>query len=133
MGGFSLVQAGDETVLDYESFFEVLKIETTTSLKQKGNNYRPRFQEPFETAFPKITGKFKTKTRSDFLSSDCHPAVGLVHCTMYYLWWDKPLGVNEPIKVYPSNLDPPKKVIEGAGRRVSIITQILWWLDNLYF
>jgi len=39
---------------------------------------------------------------------------------MYYFWWDKPLGVNEPIKVYLNDIDAPKKVVEGAGRRVSV-------------
>lgn len=44
---------------------------------------------------------------------------------MYYLWWDKPLGVKEPIKVYPVDIDPPKKVIEGgAARLVSIVMSI---------
>ena len=70
MGGFSLVKDGVETVLDYESFFELLKIETAyTSSERSKQHYQPRFQEPFEIAFPTITAaEIHDKARGDFLS-----------------------------------------------------------------
>jgi len=150
MGGFSLVKDGVETVLDYESFFELLKIETAyTSEERRRKRYRPRFQEPFEIAFPTITAaEIHDKARGDFLSKaivilqslwfiiQCIArgkqglaltelelvtlALASLNGVMYYFWWDKPLGVKEPIKVYPSNVDPPKKIIHGEGRLVSL-------------
>jgi hypothetical protein len=144
MGGFSLVRADHETVLDHESFFELVGIPS---------RYR-RFTEPFEIAFPTITAaEINDKARGDFLSkaiailqtiwfiAQCIArgkqglaltelelvtvALASLNGVMYYFWWDKPLGVNEPIKVYPSNVDRPKKVLKGAGRLVSIIIEIL--------
>ena len=47
-------------------------------------------------------------------------ALASLNGVMYYFWWDKPLGVNEPIKVYLNDIDAPKKVIKGVGRRVSV-------------
>ena len=146
MGGFSLVQVGEETsVLDYESFFELLKIKTD----QSERGYRPRFKERVEIVFPTITAaEIQDKARGDFLSKaiailqtiwfivQCIArgtqglaltelelvtlALASLNGVMYFFWWDKPLGVNEPIKVYPTNIDAPKRVIEGAGRRVSV-------------
>jgi hypothetical protein len=152
MGGFNLVRAGDEvTVLDYESFFELLKMETTKSLTDKRKNrYEARFEGPFEIAFPTITAaEINDKARGDFLSKaiailqsiwfigQCIArgkqglaltelelvtlALASLTGVMYFFWWDKPFGVNEPIKVYPINLDPPKKVVKGEGRWVSIV------------
>jgi hypothetical protein len=139
MGGFSLVRADHhETVLDYESFFDLLGIPP---------GYH-RFEEPFEIAFPAITlAEINDKARGDFLSkaiailqstwfiAQCIArgkqglaltelelitlAIASVNGLVYYFWWDKPLGVKEPIKVYPSSMDPPKKVVKGAGRVVS--------------
>jgi len=148
MGGFSLVKDGVETVLDYESFFELLKIETAEASEEYRRQWR-RFQEPFEIAFPTITAaEIHDKARGDFLSKaivilqslwfivQCIArgkqglaltelelvtlALASLNGVMYYFWWDKPLGVKEPIKVYPSNVDPPKKVIHGEGRLVSL-------------
>jgi len=31
---------------------------------------------------------------------------------IYYFWWDKPLCVNKPVKVYLKGAEPPEKVIE---------------------
>jgi len=150
MGGFSLIKDGVETVLDYESFFELLKIDTAYTLEEREEErYRPRFQEPFEIAVPTITAaEIHDKARGDFLSKaivilqslwfivQCIArgkqglaltelelvtlALASLNGVMYYFWWDKPLGVKEPIKVYPSNVDPPKKVIHGEGRLVSL-------------
>jgi len=152
MGGFSLIKDGVETVLDYESFCELLKIETAYTIytkEQPYRNYQPRFQEPFAIAFPTITAaEIHDKARGDFLSKaivilqslwfivQCIArgkqglaltelelvtlALASLNGVMYYFWWDKPLGVKEPIKVYPSNVDPPKKVIHGEGRLVSL-------------
>ena len=143
MGGFSLVRAGETSVLDYESFFELLKIETDESYK------RPRVKERIEIVFPTITAaEIQDKARGDFLSKaiailqtiwfivQCIArgtqglaltelelvtlALASLNGVMYFFWWDKPLGVNEPIKVYLTNTDAPKEVVEGAGRRVSV-------------
>jgi len=148
MGGFSLVMNGVETVLDYESFFKLLKIKTVPNFRS-----RPIFQEPFEIAFPTITAaEIQDKARGDFLSKaivilqslwfivQCMArgkqglaltelelvtlALASLNGVMYYFWWDKPLGIKEPIKVYPSSVDPPKKVVYGAGRLVSITIQL---------
>jgi len=148
MGGFSLVKDGVEAVLDYESFFELLKIDTANT-SEEHRRRRPRFREPFEMAFPIITAaEIHDKARGDFLSKaivilqslwfifQCIArgkqglaltelelvtlALASLNGVMYYFWWDKPLGVKEPIKVYPSNVDPPKKVIHGEGRLVSL-------------
>jgi len=139
MGGFSLVRAGDTTsmVLDYKSFFELLKVNPAQS------------NEPVEIVFPTITAaEIQDKARGDFLSKaiailqsiwfivQCIArgkqglaltelelvtlALASLNGVMYYFWWDKPLGVNEPIKVYLCNVDAPQKVVQGAGRQVSV-------------
>ena len=144
MGGFSLVKDGVETVLDCESFFELLKIETTlTDTDRENGDYRPIFQEPFEIAFPIITtDEILDKARGDFLSKaivilqslwfivQCIArgkqglaltelelvtlALATLNGVMYYFWWYKPLGVKEPIKVYPK------------GERPTEINQVDW-------
>ena len=44
----------------------------------------------------------------------------------YYFWWDKPLGVMEPIRVYTVDLGPPRMVVDkDEFRRVSMINEIL--------
>ena len=150
MGGFSLVRGGVETVLDYESFFELLKIKTAyTSEERRRKRYRPRFQEPFEIAFPTITAaEIHDKARGDFLSKaivilqslwfivQCIArgkqglaltelelvtlALASLNGVMYYFWWDKPLGVKVPVKVYAIGAGerPAEKVVDMAGRLV---------------
>ena len=148
MGGFSLVKDGVETVLDYESFFELLKIETAEASEEYRRQWR-RFQEPFEIAFPTITAaEIHDKARGDFLSKaivilqslwfiiQCIArgkqglaltelelvtlALASLNGVMCYFWWDKPLGVKEPVRVYPKGERPVEKVVDGAGRLVGI-------------
>ena len=119
MGGFVLVRNGHETVLDYDSFVDG--------------------DMSYEVAFPTVTAReIQDKSRGDFLSKsiailqsiwfivECITrgkeglaltelelvtlALASLNGVMYFLWWDKPLGVKEPIKVYLSNADPPKKI-----------------------
>ena len=129
MGGFVLVRDGQETVLDYESFV-------------KGDL-------AYEVAFPTVTAKeILDKSRGDFLSKsiailqsiwfivECITrgkeglaltelelvtlALASLNGVMYFLWWDKPLGVKEPIKVYLRNADPPKMFLEKHAEEVCI-------------
>ena|SRR5438309_1047098 len=71
MGGFTLDIAGVEIVLDYESFFELLKIDTyhTSNGHDGKGRHQPRFKHPVEIAFPTITAaEIHDKARGDFLS-----------------------------------------------------------------
>ena len=140
MGGFKLVRANDEVLLDDDSFCKVLRMWPEAS---------PRFGETPEIVFPTITAaEIHDKGRGDFLSKaivvlqstwfivQCIArgiegialtelelvtlALASLNGLMYYFWWDKPLGVKEPIKVYTTDADAPKKVVDGAERRVSI-------------
>ena len=142
MGGFRLVRAkDDEVLLDADSFCKVLRMSPDSS---------PRFGETPEIVFPTITAaEIHDKGRGDFLSKaivilqstwfvmQCVVrgiegialtelelvtlALASLNGLMYYFWWDKPLGVNEPIKVYTIDTYPPRKVVDGAERRVSIV------------
>ena len=127
MGGFVLVRNGQETVLDYESFVNG--------------------DLAFEVAFPTITAReILDKSRGDFLSKsiailqsiwfivECITrgkeglaltelelvtlALASLNGVMYFLWWDKPLGVKEPVKVYLRNEDPPKRFLESYDEEV---------------
>ena len=130
------------------SFFELLTIEAVyTSKERRKQRYRPIFPEPSEIAFPTITStEIHDRTRGDskaivilqllWFIVQCIArgkqglaltklelvtlALASMNGVMYYFWWDKPLGVQESVRYYPSNIDPPKKVIYGAGRPVSI-------------
>jgi len=144
MGGFSFVKGGVETVLDYESFFEHLKIKTLYNFVDQ-----PIF-EPGGIAFPTITAEeIHDKARGDFLSKaivilqslwfivQCIArakqglaltelelftlALASLNGVMHYFWWDKPLGVKEPVKVYAKGERPAEKVVDGAGRLVSVV------------
>ena len=144
MGGFSLVKDGVETVLDYDSFLELLDKKTVRRFRDGR-----RFREPCEIAFPMITAEeIQDKARGDFLSKvivilqslwfivQCIArgkqglaltelelvtlALASLNGVMYYFWWDKPLGVKEPVRVYPKGERPAEKVIDMAGRWVGI-------------
>jgi len=151
MGGFTLDVAGVEIVLDYESFFELLKIDTYNTSNSHGKRrYQPRLNHPVEIAFPKITAaEIQDKARGDFLSKMIVILQSLwfiVQCTsrgkqgfaltelelvtlalvslnavIYYFWWDKPLGIKVPIKLYPLGMEPNGTlIVDGAERLVSI-------------
>jgi len=143
MGGFSLVEDGVETVLGYHSFLELLR---ENNIYRDGQT----FEEPSEMiAFPTITAEeIHDKARGDFLSKaivivqllwfivQCIArgkqglaltefelvtlALASLNGVMYYFWWDKPLGVKEPVRVYPKGERPAEKVIDIAGRLVGI-------------
>ena len=146
MGGFSLVKGGVETVLDYDLFLALLKRETIYRFGDGGTSER---FEPCEIAFPMITAaEIHDKARGDFLSKaivivqllwfivQCIArgkqglaltelelvtlALASLNGVMYYFWWDKPLGVKEPVRVYPKGERPAEKVIDIAGRLVGI-------------
>jgi len=149
MGGFAFVdKMGVESVLDYESFLELWSIETYQSRR-----HPPRFPESCKIAFPTITAEeIHDKARGDFLSKalvilqslwfigQCIArgkqdlaltelelvtlALASLNGIMYYFWWDKPLGVNEPIKIYPIGGEPPPKIIDGVERLVSTIVHL---------
>ena len=146
MGGFTLVRAtDDEVLLDDESFCRALRMWPDS---------HPRFGETSEIVFPTITAaEIHDKARGDFLSKamvvlqstwfivQCVArgmeglaitelelvtlALASLNGLMYYFWWDKPLGVKEPIKVYTIETDPPRKVVDGAERRVGIVNDIV--------
>jgi len=121
MGGFVLVREGIERVLDLGSFIRLI----STS-------------EPPTIPFPSISSaEIMDKARGDFLSKaiailqtlwfivQCiargHQGLALTELelvtlalaslngVMYYFWWDKPLGVQEPIKIYLKSAAPPEK------------------------
>jgi len=144
MGGFSLVKDGVETVLDYDSFLELLDKKTVRRFRDGR-----RFREPCEIAFPMITAEeIQDKARGDFLSKvivilqslwfivQCIArgkqglaltelelvtlALASLNGVMYYFWWDKPLGVNVPVKVYAIGERPAERAIDMAGRLVGI-------------
>ena len=48
-------------------------------------------------------------------------ALASLNGLIYYFWWDKPLGVKELIEIYTIDMDPPRKAVNGAERRVSIV------------
>ena len=148
MGGFKLVRADDEVLLDDESFCNVL------GMREHGARVKPRFGETPEIAFPVITAaEIRDRGRGDFLSKAIAILQSIwfiVQCIargveglaltelelvtlalasltglMYYFWWDKPLGVMEPIRVYTVNMDPPKKIVDGEELRVSVMNEVL--------
>jgi len=144
MGGFSLVKDGVETVLGYDSFLELLEKKTIDRFRDGR-----WFREPCEIAFPTITTEeILDKARGDFLSKaivilqslwfivQCIArgkqglaltelelvtlALASLNGVMYYFWWDKPLGVKVPVKVYAIGAGerPAEKVVDMAGRLV---------------
>ena len=114
-------------------------------------NSKPRFGETSEIVFPTVTAaEIRDKGKGDFLSKaivflrstwyimQCVArgiegialtelelvtlALASLNGLMFYFWWDKPLGVREPIKVYTIDVDPPRKIVDGAERRVSTVS-----------
>ena len=54
-------------------------------------------------------------------------ALATLNWLMYYFWWDKPLGVKEPVRVYTVDMAPPKIDVDGEERLVSLT------LDNVQY
>ena len=132
MGGFTLVQADK---------------------REEVVNGDPYAIDTYKFAFPTITSaEIHDKGRGDFLSkaivmlqsawfiAQCVArgvegialtelelvtlALASLNGLMYYFWWDKPLGVKEPIKLYPIGTDPPRRIIDIKERQVSIVNGI---------
>lgn len=136
MGGFTYFDGEVESVLDFNQFCRLLGSDNRTP----------------EISFPTITAEeIQDKTRGDFLSKAIVVLQSLwfiVHCSargiqgialtelevvtlalaslnggMYYFWWDKPLGVKEPIKLYRKGKEPAEKIIgDWQERNVSCAT-----------
>jgi hypothetical protein len=148
MGGFKLVRADDDVLLDDKSFCDVV-LENYDTPVNSGHGEKPGITIPVLT-----TAEILDKGRGDFLSKAIAILQSIwfiVHCIargveglaltelelitlalaslnglMYYFWWDKPLGVMEPIRVYTVDLGPPRMVVDSDKyRRVSMINEIL--------
>ena len=148
MGGFKLVTAQGEVLLDDESFCSIL------GMLRRGRRNIPRFGKTPQISFPTITAaEILDKGRGDFLSKaiailqtiwfivQCiaRGAEGLaltelelitlalasLNGLMYYFWWDKPLGVLKPIRVYTVDIDPPKKIVDGLEQLVSVVNNVI--------
>ena len=121
MGGFTYFDGEIETVLDFHEFCDLLRTP--------------------QISFPTITAaEIQDKARGDFLSKaivilqsiwfivQCVArakqglaltelelvtlALASLNGVMYYFWWDKPLGVNEPVKLYRKGHEPAERVIK---------------------
>lgn len=131
MGGFTYIDGGVESVLDFDGFRMLL-----------GMDFSARPQIPSEISFPMITAaEIHDKARGDFLSKaivvlqslwfilQCVArgkqglaltelelvtlALASLNGVMYFFWWDKPLGVREPIKLYRKGQEPAETIIPG--------------------
>ena len=128
MGGFTLVGPdGSSHPLTLDEFLDLLRSS--------------------KIAFPEITdAEIKDKTRGDFLSKviailqttwfivQCaaRAAQGLaitelelvtlalasLNGVMYFFWWNKPLGVNQPVKIYLKGTEPGEKEVDGEQREL---------------
>src|SRR6266511_3715331 len=141
MGGFTYIDGGVESVLHFDHYRRLLGIDFSGQ----------QVHRPPLISFPMITTtEIHDKARGDFLSKaivilqslwfiiQCVArgkqglaltelelvtvALASLNGVMYFFWWDKPLGVNEPVKLYREGHEPPKKFIgeEGSKQDVSI-------------
>src|SRR6266498_1130448 len=157
-GGFTYVDEQGESVLDFTRFRRLLGLPF-------GEDQWLRHSEAPQIAFPTITAaEICDKARGDFLSKaivilqslwfivQCIArgkqglaltelelvtlALASLNGVMYFFWWDKPLGVNEPVKLYREGHEPPKKFIgeEGSTQDVSvaIFSNVLciYWMSS---
>ena len=129
MGGFTYFDGEIERVLGFDDFRRLLRIPHSSNT------------EPPQISFPTITAaEIQDKARGDFLSKaiaflqsiwfivQCVArgkgglaltelelvtlALASLNGVMYYFWWDKPLGVNEPVKLYRKGQEPVERVIK---------------------
>jgi len=136
MGGFTYFDGEIERVLDFDDFRRLLGIPFWTHRSESVQEPKPR-----QISFPTITAaEIQDKARGDFLSKaivilqsiwfivQCVArgkqglaltelelvtlALASLNGVMYYFWWDKPLGVNEPVKLYRKSQEPAERVIE---------------------
>src|SRR6266511_4806458 len=132
MGGFTYIDGGVESVLHFDHFRRLLGIDFSGQ----------QVHRPPLISFPMITTtEIHDKARGDFLSKaivilqslwfiiQCVArgkqglaltelelvtvALASLNGVMYYFWWDKPLGVKEPIKLYRKGQEPAETIIRG--------------------
>src|SRR6266540_5482069 len=131
MGGFIYVDEERERVLSFHEFRRLLGLPLPLQAAK-----------PPQISFPTIsTAEIHDKARGDFLSKaivilqslwfiiQCVArgkqglaltelelvtlALASLNGVMYYFWWDKPLGVKEPIKLYRKGQEPAETIIRG--------------------
>src|SRR6266540_2612551 len=151
MGGFIYVDEEREWVLSFHEFRRLLGLPLPLQAAK-----------PPQIAFPTITAaEICDKARGDFLSKaivilqtlwfiiQCIArgkqglaltelelvtlALASLNGVMYFFWWDKPLGVNEPVKLYRDGHEPPKKFIGEAGSRDDVSIAIFLNVLSIYW
>src|SRR6266540_5463758 len=151
MGGFIYVDEERERVLSFHEFRRLLGLPLPLQAAK-----------PSQIAFSTITTtEICDKARGDFLSKaivilqslwfilQCIArgkqglaltelelvtlALASLNGVMYFFWWDKPLGVNEPVKLYRDGHEPPKKFIGEARSRDDVSTAIFSNVLGIYW
>lgn len=156
MGGFIYFDGEVESVLDFNNFRNLLGIDIGGSWVTPES---PRISFPMITAM-----EIHDKARGDFLSKaivilqsiwfilQCVAhgqqgfaltelelvtlALASLNGVMYFFWWDKPLGVKEPIKLYRRGKEPAENIILGERSehdvRISVLSNFLniYWMSR---
>ena len=136
MGGFTYFDGETEIVLGFDNFRRLLGIPLWGSAP-----------EPPQISFPTITAaEIHDKARGDFLSKtivilqsiwfivQCAArgkqglalteleivtvALASLNGVMYYFWWDKPLGVKEPVKLHRRGHEPAEIKVTQSNHNV---------------
>jgi len=139
MGGFMLVGPDGSHPLTLDKFLELLRSS--------------------KISFPEITdAEIRDKARGDFLSkviAILQTTWFIVQCTaraaqglaitelelvtlalaslngiMYFFWWNKPLGVNQPVKIYLKGAEPAEKEVDEEQRELE---KLLVCLNLLHY
>ena len=138
MGGFTYLDGETERALDFDDFRSLLGITFRDALEETS---------PPQISFPAITAaEIQDKARGDFLSKaivilqsiwfivQCIArgkqglaltelelvtvALASLNGVMYYFWWDKPLGVKEPVKLYRKGHEPAEIKVTQSNHNV---------------
>jgi len=127
MGGFIYVDGKHESVLDFDAFRRLPGISfPTISSAEICDKARGDFLLKAIAILQSLWFIIQCVARSkqglaltelELLTL----ALGSLNGVMYFFWWDKPLGVNEPVKLYPNGREPPKTFIEG-GRQEHLVS-----------
>ena len=136
MGGFTYIDGETEIALNFDNFRRRLGIPFWQYRSRVVQEAKPP-----QISFPTITAaEIQDKARGDFLSKaivilqsiwfvvQCAArgkqglaltelelvtlALASLNGVMYYFWWDKPLGVKEPVKLYGKGHEPAERVIK---------------------
>jgi len=75
----------------------------------------------FSEQLMNVSGIFPTWASIELITL----ALASLNGMMYFFWWDKPLGVNEPVKLYRDGHEPPKKFLGEAGSEHDVSIAIL--------